>query len=458
MPPELVSYILQFVLQGKDLLQCALTCRAWTFHALEALWYKPQFRNNAQWSVFCEILADAGTWAYPYASFVRRINLSSLSTNVHDQHLALLAQCHRIERITLIGCTALTDDGLTGLLSECVGEYVTSVDLSDITTITDQSIFKIAAKCPSLQGLNLSMCHEDQSRCTDVTDASICQIAASCPQLRRIKLSNCTALTVKSAMALARGCPRLLEIDCPVNDEALAEIFLRLKELREYRLQQGESITDAIVRPFYAANAGSFHQLRFLDLSNAAFITDETVRVLVLAAPKIRSLVLNKCKQITDDAVLAICQLHRFLHYLHLGHCELLTDKSIIELAHTCTRIRYLDLAQCSNLTNEAVVALATMPRLKRIGLVKCFNVSDVGIDAFAQNPRMASSLERVHLSYCVKLSEASIRRLLNFCYRLTHLSLTHVPAFLRTELFQFRRAPPKNFSQQQQNVFCVFS
>ncbi|ORX55011.1 RNI-like protein [Hesseltinella vesiculosa] len=480
-PSELISYILQFLTHPHDMLQSALTCRAWTFNALEALWWKPQFRSTAHWLAFCQILGEPRAWSYPYSTFVRRINVSSLSTNVNDHQLMLLNQCDRIERITLIGCTSLTDTGLLGLLSNKVGHYVTSVDLSDITTITNATIFKIAATCPNLQGLNLSMCREDQQRCTGVTDQSICRLAEACPQLRRIKLNNCDALTEKSALALAHHCPRLLEIDCPVNDQVLAEVWSHLRELREYRLAQHEPVTDAAFHPFYVsvpsdmddhyrrlvaqrlrppleAKDGYFDQLRMLDLSNAAFISDEAVRVIVHAAPKIRNLVLNKCKEITDEGVLSICRLGRFLHYLHLGHCELLTDHSIIKLAHACTRIRYIDLAQCSNLTNDAVVALATLPRLKRIGLVKCFNISDTGIDAFSQNPRMASSLERVHLSYCVKLSEASIRRLLNFCYRLNHLSLTHVPAFLRPELLDFRRPPPKTFSQQQRNVFCVYS
>lgn len=47
---------------------------------------------------------------------------------------------------------------------------------------------------------------------------------------------------------------------------------------------------------------------------------------------------------------------------------------------------------------------------------------------------------------------------MLNNCPRLTHLSLTGVQAFLREELTTFCREAPAEFTQQQRDVFCVFS
>lgn len=47
---------------------------------------------------------------------------------------------------------------------------------------------------------------------------------------------------------------------------------------------------------------------------------------------------------------------------------------------------------------------------------------------------------------------------MLNFCPRLTHLSLTGVQAFLHEDLTAFCREAPPEFTQQQREVFCVFS
>lgn len=50
------------------------------------------------------------------------------------------------------------------------------------------------------------------------------------------------------------------------------------------------------------------------------------------------------------------------------------------------------------------------------------------------------------------------IHELLQFCPRLTHLSLTGVQAFLREDLTRFCREAPAEFTHPQRDVFCVFS
>lgn len=273
-------------------------------------------------------------------------------------------------------------------------------------------------------------------------------------------------ITDVSAKALAQHCPALLEIDlmnCPITNDALFAIFQHSRELREFRVNQCTMLTDTAFTQSAFSNTFDcsshyYDQLRILDLTAIYTITDDAVRQIVASAPKIRNLVLNKCHSISDDSVLAICLLGRYLHYLCLGHCGRLTDASIVQLARHCTRIRYLDLACCVQLTDRSVTELATLPKLKRIGLVKCTNITDQSIYALTSHARIANSLERVHLSYCTRLTLPSIMQLVNFCEKLTHLSLTQVPAFLRPDFQRFRRTPPKDFTPQQRNVFCVFS
>jgi F-box and leucine-rich repeat protein GRR1 len=108
--------------------------------------------------------------------------------------------------------------------------------------------------------------------------------------------------------------------------------------------------------------------------------------------------------------VQAICKLGKNLHYVHLGHCSNITDPAVIQLVKSCNRIRYIDLACCNRLTDNSVQQLATLPKLRRIGLVKCQLITDQSILALARpkvspDPLGTSSLERVHLSYCVNLT-----------------------------------------------------
>lgn len=48
--------------------------------------------------------------------------------------------------------------------------------------------------------------------------------------------------------------------------------------------------------------------------------------------------------------------------------------------------------------------------------------------------------------------------RLLNCCQKLTHLSLTGVHAFMRDDLSVFCREAPREFTEHQRQVFCVYS
>ncbi|CDH60821.1 ubiquitin ligase complex f-box protein [Lichtheimia corymbifera JMRC:FSU:9682] len=469
MPSELIVHILKYLTHPTDLSSSALTCKSWSLHALELLWYKPNFVQASAWVTFCNVLSETRPTLFPYTHYIRRINLSLLASEVKDCHLTALSVCERLERVTLTNCSNLTDKGIMDFLGTKPRKHLVSVDLSDVTSVTDASIKRIAETCPHLQGLNLSMCKEGLEPFVGVTDSSVIMLAQRCTGLRRIKLNNCVNITDASAIALAENCPALLEIDlmnCAVTNKALYSIFERSHELREFRLNQCALITDtgftqsALAIPPRSPSPGQhyYDQLRILDLTAIYSITDEAVRLIVSMAPKIRNLVLNKCLNITDESVLAICHLGRYLHYLHLGRCHRLTDFSIAQLARHCTRIRYLDLAYCEELTDRSVIELAALPKLKRIGLVKCTNITDEAIFALTNQPRIANSLERVHLSYCTNLTMPAIMQLVNFCDKLTHLSLTHVPAFIRPDLQQFRRAPPKDFTPQQREVFCVFT
>lgn len=239
-----------------------------------------------------------------------------------------------------------------------------------------------------------------------------------------------------------------------------------------------------------------YEQLRILDFTSCAKLSDRAVEKIISVAPRLRNLVLAKCKNITDTAVNAICALGKNLHYLHLGHCGNITDASVKSIVRHCGRIRYIDLGCCTRLTDDSVMQLAQLPKLRRIGLVKCNLITDDSVYALAHVPRLIStanggepvilprvygreqsSLERVHLSYCARLTlkvcpftllcyfiraitnkRQSIETLLNQCPRLTHLSLTGVDAFLREDLNQFCREAPDEFNAHQRQVFCVFS
>lgn len=87
-----------------------------------------------------------------------------------------------------------------------------------------------------------------------------------------------------------------------------------------------------------------------------------------------------------------------------------------------------------------SVFELSSLPKLRRVGLVRVDNLTDESVYALADRH---ATLERIHLSYCDQISVMAIYFLLQKLHKLTHLSLTGVPAFRQTELQQFCRPPP---------------
>jgi F-box and leucine-rich repeat protein GRR1 len=218
----------------------------------------------------------------------------------------------------------------------------------------------------------------------------------------------------------ASNCPHILEIDLhgcvQLENDSVTTLLLEGRHLRELRLPHCSRITDdAFLR---LPRTARFDSLRILDLTDCGELQDRAVHKIVEAAPRLRNLVLAKCRQLTDNAIRSITALSKNLHYIHLGHCARITDTGVQLLIQKCNRIRYIDLACCSNLTDASVIQLATLPKLKRIGLVKCTSITDRSILQLSKQKPIGqggylqpSSLERVHLSYCINLTiQVSIR------------------------------------------------
>jgi F-box and leucine-rich repeat protein GRR1 len=443
-----------------------------------------------------------------YARFVRRLNFLYLGTDLTDTLFTRLTQCVRLERLTLINCGALSDGALARVLPCCPN--LVALDLTGVVEASDRAIVALASSTKRLQGINLGGCKK-------VTDKGILALAANCPLLRRVKLSGVEHISDEAVSALAKSCPLLLELDlnnCKrITDLSIRDLWLFSTNMRELRLSRCVELTDsafpapskldALIQagpnPFPSGHllgdrlpplhiSKTCHHLRMLDLTGCSLITDDAMEGIVAAAPKIRNLVLAKCTLLTDRAVEAICNLGKHLHYLHLGHASSVTDRSIRLLARACTRLKYIDLASmyyfaailciltisidCVQLTDMSVFELSGLQKLHRIGLVRVNNLTDQAIYSLAERH---STLERIHLSYCDQISVMAIHFLLQKLQKLTHLSLTGIPAFRRPELQHFCRDPPpvgfispplvcsnpitfQDFNSAQRSSFCVYS
>lgn len=477
LPPEILINVLKHLSSPRDIHSTLLVSRSWCECSVELLWHKPTVPDvNTLIKIMQVLSRDEPT--FTYAQFIRRLNFIFVGSEMTDSFFGRLAPCTRLERLTLVGCSTLSDETIARTVPSFPN--LVAIDLSGVESVTDRTVFALADSCQQLQGINLQNCRR-------VTSASVSALAGRCPLLRRVKLSGLADLTDEPVSTLAIKGTLLLEIDlngCKrLSDRAIRDVWTHSHNMREMRLSHCVELTDlafpaphnireppSSLNPFpYSTRfptsdppplrlSRPLEHLRMLDLTNCSKITDDAVEGIVTASPRLRNLVLSKCGQLTDRAIESICLLGKHLHYLHLGHASSITDRSVKTLARSCTRLRYIDLASkcfffshrviltpfscedCNLLTDMSVFELASLPKLRRIGLVRVSSLTDEAIYALGDRHQ---TLERVHLSYCDRITVMAIHYLLQRLQMLNHLSLTGIPAFRRKELQQFCRTPP---------------
>ncbi len=365
LPAEILIHIFKHLVSPRDLYTSLRVCRAWCECAVELLWHKPGFTSFETLEKMAKLLG-AQNQTFTYSSFIRRLNFIALAKNLNDDVFAALANCDRLERLTLVNCVLLTPTVLTRVLPSFPN--LVAIDVSGVISTTDEAVIGLASSAKRLQGINLT-------GCKNVTDDGVLALAENCPFLRRVKLSNLELLTDTSVSALAKACPLLLEVDlnhCKlITDLSVRDIWIYCSQMREMKLSHCPDLTDAafpaplkeqvlqseVPNPFPSSApinpdklppldiSRTFEHLRMLDLTACPLVTDDAVEGIISHAPKIRNLVLSKCTLLTDRSVENICRLGRHLHYLHLGHAEKITDRSVRTLARSCTRLRYVDFA-----------------------------------------------------------------------------------------------------------------
>jgi len=368
LPPKILIHVFKNLHSTKDLHSCLFVSRAWCECSVELIWHKPAISRLHTFIKIMSIISKQDQ-TFNYARFIRRLNFITVGTELTSKLFSRLCVCTQLERLTLVGCTAVTDDALEIVFLAC--PKLVAIDLTGVVEATDKAITALARTCERLQGINLGGCKA-------ITSEGVFALAKHCHLLRRVKLSSIEAINDGAVSALAQSCPHLLEIDlngCKhVTDLGVRDLWIHSKNMREMRLAHCSNLTDAAfpssvkeivpppgVNPFAQSTQPPptadpedlpplvlnrpFDHLRMLDLTSCVQITDDAIEGIVSNCPKIRNLVVAKCSLLTDATVESICKLGKYLHYLHLGHITSITDRSVSQLARSCRRLRYIDFA-----------------------------------------------------------------------------------------------------------------
>lgn len=183
-PYEIILNIFRFLEPfGADALNCLFVCKSWCKCAVENVWFRPSIKNMDTFVNFASTVASLNRKSptmFPYAKFVRRLNLLNVAKDLSSQHFALLAGCTSIERLTMGGAINVTDSVVESVIPKF--KKLLALDISQVD-LRDGGLGAIAQSCLLLQGLNVS-------HCSQITDESLMIVAENCHNLRRVLRSS----------------------------------------------------------------------------------------------------------------------------------------------------------------------------------------------------------------------------------------------------------------------------
>jgi F-box and leucine-rich repeat protein GRR1 len=383
LPHEILLHIFKYVAPNPLDLRRALTvCKAWCLCGVELLWHRPSLNRIASLFKLIPVICKPEQTSFPYASFIRRLSLSALASDLEDSLFKHLAVCTRLERLTLTGCTSITDDKIAAVLSQT--KHLVAADFSDVTQLTDKSILAIAQNCPRLQGMNISGCKL-------ITSDAIAVLAKNCKLLRRMKLCGCELIGDSALISLAQNCPVLLEVDlvnCPlITDSSVREMWKHSFHMRELRLAQCGMLTDlafpapnssiassvggtggsgqvATLQPQHTYYGGSESAPASRGVSPFS-AQDRSASMLQAAAHPRSDDVFPRTSSIPSlppmHTHLRSIRMFDHLRVLDLTNCSTISDAAIEGIVSNVPRIRNLILAKCTRLTNESVYSISRL-------------------------------------------------------------------------------------------------
>ncbi|CAL9728673.1 SCF E3 ubiquitin ligase complex F-box protein Grr1p [Monosporozyma unispora] len=453
LPSEILHLVLDKLTSRSEIVNLLTVCKLWALIIVKILYYRPHISKKPQLDLFLRTMQlKASETVFDYRLMIKRLNFSFVGDYLYDEFLYYFVGCFNLERLTLVFCKHITSRPVSAVLTGC--KYLQSVDITGIKEVYDDVFLTLAKSCKRVQGFYVPSA-------SNVSFLALQTFSLNAPMLKRVKITSNLLMDDELLGIMAGKCPMLVEVDITnspnVTDNGLIKLFLKLGQLREFRITHNTKITDKIFLEL-VKTLNQLPALRLVDFSSCENITDRTIEKLVDLSPKLRNIFLGKCSRITDQSLFNLSRLGKNLQTVHFGHCFNITDQGVRVLVQSCPRIQYVDFACCTNLTNRTLYELADLVKLKRIGLVKCSQMTDEGLLNMISLRGRNDGLERVHLSYCSNLTIYPIYELLMACPRLSHLSLTAVPSFLRPDITAFCRPAPHDFSENQRQIFCVFS
>ncbi|TPX33796.1 hypothetical protein SeMB42_g07425 [Synchytrium endobioticum] len=328
---------------------------------------------------------------------------------VSRPYAALIAHpdYHLTEHADLSTCHKQINDKNLLAIASYVGPNVINLDMKKCWEVTDKGLIKAASYMPHVQHWNLASVWE-------VADTGLTALARSCGSLITIDLSNCRRITNVGMLAILSACPNLANVSLSYCKGLTDEVMdhPQWKRVRKLDLERCSEIRDPGFEkwryPF------TMDQQR-APISNApANGHDSTISTSPINARQefvLEELCLKDCAFLTDDAIISISLTCPLLRVLSLSFCCSFTETFAVSLVAGCPALEELDLSYCGvAVTDECLEILGKglASSLDKLNLRNCVRITDAGLASLAEH---ALALREINVSNCKLITRAGLAR-----------------------------------------------
>jgi len=314
--------------------------------------------------------------------------------------------CGQVKMLSLAECESLQDRSV----SFCLAQFcnLTALTLNNCSLLTDTCLGCIAKSCPCLEKLSLSGCtaitdcgielmlpmkklaHLDVSKCSLLSDVTI-EHLHQLNSLAGLNVSLCPALTLTSLTRL-----------CALGQRSLA---VRCTSLNAAGSGMCDEAMDGLLRAVQSSDCKS---LTWLNVSRCR-VGDEATRALLCACPNLRAVYLSMVP-LTDLTLAGIAAACPLLREVHMTGCAMISDEGVHRIAVGCPQLRTVSLTGCGGLTDIGITSLATScQHLSQLYAQGCCGVGSASVLALGKG---CPCLTLLDLRGCSAISASSVEQL----------------------------------------------
>ena len=270
---------------------------------------------------------------------VQHLNVQFSTIEDNDLIVVIRRVEHTLHTLYLDGCHKVTDQTLVNILQQCPHLKLHHLSLYWMPQLTDTAVYSIAASSYVSTLTSLSL-----SGLKYITDDSIAALVYSASSLTSLDLTRCQALTDSSLIAIG------------------SNIGKRLRTLIIYAC--GKFTDDGITQ--LAKQCPNLHTV---DLTGSHLITDKSIAALCkYINVNMHVLILQWCIKLHDVSLYAISKYCTYIRVLNIHGCNEMTDAGIHSLTPSLQWLRSIDVNGCASITLRTYNVLKQMfPRLEHV-------------------------------------------------------------------------------------------